>query len=129
MRSFFEAGHHQTKTFLLYGHLNDQHIGPDMMVTNLEMYLVRLLKSRGYRHVVLYGSEGNRGAYCLDPESSRFFFTANDGIPLPSLPAGAGKGRGCFPGRKGAGSTGIRHAGHRSGSGIRFGGRDKRGGH
>ena len=41
------------------------------------------MKSRGYRHIIFYGEAATKGAYCLDPQSVRFFFGANQDIPLP----------------------------------------------
>ncbi len=87
MESFLEANIFKTKTFVLYGNLKDTIWCPDLMPRDIEHYLVRLLKSRGYRHVVFYGEAGTKGAYCLDEESARFFFSANMNIPLPAVRA------------------------------------------
>ena len=84
MAIFFENGIGQGKTFLLYGNINERFFGPDLVERDFEQYLVKMLKSRGYRHIVFYGQPGNKGEYCLDPESARFFFSENKGIPLPS---------------------------------------------
>lgn len=83
MKSFLDTLHPQTKTYLLYGQLNDICIGPDLIIRPMEAALVRMLKDRGYKHIIFFGTEGNRGGYCLDPESARFFFTRSRGIPLP----------------------------------------------
>ena len=73
----------KTKTFVLYGNLQDTIWCPDLMPRDIEHYLVKLLKSRGYEHIVFYGEAGTKGAYCLDEESARFFFSSNRDIPLP----------------------------------------------
>ena len=83
MNSFLDKLHRQSKSFLLYGRLNDLFISPDLQLCSLESTLVKLLKARGIEHVIFYGSEGNRGGYCLDPESARFFFSENQQLPLP----------------------------------------------
>ena len=84
MALFFDTGIGMGKTFLLYGDVNEKFFGPDLVERDLEQYLVKLLKSRGYKHIVFYGPPGNRGEYCLDPESARFFFTDNVGAALPA---------------------------------------------
>ena len=84
MALFFDTGIGMGKTFLLYGNVNEKFFGPDLVERDLEQYLVKLLKSRGYKHIVFYGPPGNRGEYCLDPESARFFFTENVGAALPA---------------------------------------------
>lgn len=84
MKTFLDSLRSHTKTMLLYGRLNDSFISADMIVRDFEAHLIMLLKSRGYKHVIFYGSEGNRGGYCLDPESARFFFSGNAGISMPN---------------------------------------------
>lgn len=83
MKTFFEMNISKTKTFVLYGNLQDTIWCPDLMPRDIEHYLVKLLKSRGYEHIVFYGEAGTKGAYCLDEESARFFFSPNRDIPLP----------------------------------------------
>lgn len=83
MKTFFEMNISKTKTFVLYGNLQDTIWCPDLMPRDIEHYLVKLLKSRGYEHIVFYGEAGTKGAYCLDEESARFFFSSNRDIPLP----------------------------------------------
>lgn len=83
MKSFLDTLHPQTKTYLIYGNTNDICIGADFVIRPIEAALVRMLKARGYKHIIFFGTEGNRGGYCLDPESARFFFTRNRDICLP----------------------------------------------
>ena len=83
MKTFLETHRDRSKSFVLYGNVNDMIWCGDMSVRSLEQYLVRLLKSRKYEHIIFYGDAGTRGAYCLDPQSARFFFGDNQNIPLP----------------------------------------------
>lgn len=83
MKTFLDTHKGKSKTFIVYGNINDSIWCPDLAVRNFEQYLLKLLKSRGYQHVIFYGQAGTKGAYCLDPESSRFFFSENQGIGLP----------------------------------------------
>ena len=82
MKTFLDTHKDWSSTFLLYGNTNDSVWCADLTVRSSEQYLVRLLRSRGYKHVIFYGEAGTKGAYCLDPESARFFFGDNEGIPL-----------------------------------------------
>lgn len=84
MALFFDKGIGRGKTYLLYGNINERFFGPDLADRDMDQYLVRLLKSRGYEHIVFYGQPGNKGKYCLDPVSARFFFSDNAGIPAPA---------------------------------------------
>lgn len=84
MALFFDKGIGRGKTYLLYGNINERFFGPDLAERDIEQYLVRLLKSRGYEHIVFYGQPGIKGKYCLDPVSARFFFSDNAGIPAPA---------------------------------------------
>ncbi len=83
MKTFLETNISRTKTFVLYGNLKDTIWCPDLMPRDIEHYLVKLLKSRGYEHIIFYGEAGTKGAYCLDEQSARFFFSSNMDIPLP----------------------------------------------
>lgn len=83
MKTFLDTHKRKSKTFIVYGNINDSIWCPDLAVRNFEQYLLKLLKSKGYKHVIFYGQAGTKGAYCLDPQSSRFFFTENQGISLP----------------------------------------------
>ena len=83
MKTFFEMNVSRTKTFVLYGNLQDTIWCPDLIPRDIEHYLVKLLKSQEYEHIIFYGGAGTRGAYCLDEESARFFFSPNRDIPLP----------------------------------------------
>ena len=83
MKTFLETHREDSRTFLLYGNTNDLICCGDLVLRSSEQFLVRLLKSRGFRHIVFYGDAANKGAYCLDPESARFFFGENRGLPLP----------------------------------------------
>lgn len=82
MKTFLDEKIHESKTFILYGDFNDTICCKDLLPRNFEQYLVKYLKSRGYKHIIFYG-EGTKGAYCIDEESSRFFFQVNESIPLP----------------------------------------------
>lgn len=79
MKTFLDTNIAKTKSFILYGNLKDVIWCPDLMPRDLEHYLVKLLKSRGYEHIIFYGEAGTKGAYCLDEKSARFFFPAEEG--------------------------------------------------
>ena len=81
MNTFLETKINHSKSFLLYGNLEDKYIASDLVIRGFESYILSLLKSRGYRHVIFYGGSGARGAYCLDGESARFFFVENRHFP------------------------------------------------
>lgn len=83
MKTFLDTNITKTKSFILYGNLKDTIWCPDLMPRDLEHYLVKVLKSRGFKHVIFYGEAGTKGAYCLDEQSARFFFSANSKFPLP----------------------------------------------
>lgn len=85
MKTFLDTNITKTKTFVVYGNLKDTIWCPDLLPRDIEHYLVKLLKSRGYEHVVFYGEAGTKGAYCLDEKSARFFFSANMNIPAPAV--------------------------------------------
>ena len=85
MKTFLDTNVSKSKTFVLYGNLKDTIWCPDLMPRDIEHYLVKLLKSRGYEHIIFYGEAGTKGAYCLDEKSARFFFSANLNIPLPKM--------------------------------------------
>ena len=92
MRTILDENKHKTRTYILYGNVNDLACPADNVLCNMEYYLVKLLKSRGYKHIVFYGGAGNRGIYCRDPESARFFFEEqNKGLPMPSYTEKLGK--------------------------------------
>lgn len=84
MKTLFDTKITKTKTFLLYGNLKDTIWCPDLMPRDIEHYLVKLLKSRGYEHIIFFGEPGTKGAYCLDEQSARFFFD-NSECPLPGV--------------------------------------------
>ena len=73
MKTFLDTNISKSKTFVLYGNLKDTIWCPDLMPRDIEHYLVKLLKSRGYEHIIFYGEAGTKGAYCLDEKSARFF--------------------------------------------------------
>lgn len=79
MKTFLDTNIAKTKSFILYGNLKDVIWCPDLMPRDLEHYLVKLLKSRGYEHIIFYGEAGTKGAYCLDEKSACFFFPAEEG--------------------------------------------------
>lgn len=85
MALFFDKGIGRGKTFLLYGNINETFFCPDLVERDIEQYLVGLLKSKGYKHIVFYGQPGNKGKYCLDPVSARYFFSDNAGAPAPAV--------------------------------------------
>lgn len=91
MRTFLESNLDVSKSFVLYGNIDDSFISPDLVKCNFEQYLLKILKSRGYRYVIFYGGSGARGAYCLDGTSARFFFHDNKNLP-PVPAAGFGSG-------------------------------------
>ena len=91
MRTFLESNLNVSKSFVLYGNIDDSFISPDLVKCNFEQYLLKILKSRGYRYVIFYGGSGARGAYCLDGTSARFFFHDNKNLP-PVPAAGFGSG-------------------------------------
>ena len=85
MTNIFDTHKYVTQTFLLYGALSDHIACGDLVVRSSEQYLVKLLKSRGYEHVIFYGDAQTRGAYTLDAVSARFFFGENRNTPFPEL--------------------------------------------
>ena len=86
MKTFLETHKERSRSFILYGNLNDIICCQDLAMRTSEQFLVKLLKSRGYRHIIFYGDAATKGAYCLDPQSARFFFGDNQNIPLPVAP-------------------------------------------
>jgi len=79
MKTFLDRSRVAGKTFLMYGNMDDVYYQPDLVPRNFEQMLVRYLKSRGCRHVIFYGEDGTKGAFCLDRESAQFFFHENRG--------------------------------------------------
>lgn len=85
MKTFVDTQKYSSHSLLVYGNLADRFIDSDLVLRNFDQYLVKLLKDRGWEHIIFYGSDSNRGAYCLDPESARFFFReSNGGVALPA---------------------------------------------
>ena len=85
MRTFLDTHLDRSSSFVVYGAVNDSLWCADLAERTSEQYLVKLLKSRGYEHVIFFGEAGTKGAYCLDPVSARFFFHENAGIPVRSI--------------------------------------------
>ena len=93
MKSFLDS-YDQSSSYLLYGNVNDPVVSADLCIRSFEQYLVKLLKSRGYRHIVFYSEAATKGAYCLDHESARFFFNRGKDLPLqlpPDIEEAAGR--------------------------------------
>ena len=84
MNTFLDTNLSKTKSFVIYGNLKDKIWCPDLLPRDIEHYLVKYLKSRGFEHVIFYGGAGTKGAYCHDEKSTRFFFDGNKDIPLPA---------------------------------------------
>jgi len=85
MKTFVDTQKYSSRTLLVYGNLTDRFIDSDLVLRSFDQYLVRLLKDRGWEHIIFYGSDSNRGAYCLDPQSARFFFReSNAGLAAPA---------------------------------------------
>ncbi len=83
MKTILDRSHAVGKTFLMYGNMDDVYYQPDLVPRNFEQMLVQYLKSRGYRHVIFYGEDGTKGAFCLDKTSAKFFFHENRrGMPM-----------------------------------------------
>lgn len=70
---FFETYRFRTKTYLVYGNLNDVYFAADLQERYFENYLLACLKDRGYEHVIFYADSGTKGGFCLDDESAAFF--------------------------------------------------------
>lgn len=85
MKTFLDTHADYSGTFVLYGNTNDTIWCGDLSIRSSEQFLVKLLKSRGYRHIVFYGDAATKGAYALDPQSVRFFFGDNRNTPLPPV--------------------------------------------
>ena len=83
MKTFLETHKERSRSFILYGNLNDTICCQDLAIRTSEQFLVKLLRSRGYRHIIFYGDAATKGAYCLDPQSVRFFFGDNRNLPAP----------------------------------------------
>ena len=77
MKTYLDRGRTTGKTFLMYGNMNDVYYQGDLVPRNFEQMLVHYLKSRGYKHVIFYGEDGTKGAFCLDKVSAKFFFHEN----------------------------------------------------
>ena len=84
MKTFLETHSHYSRSFILYGNLNDDIWCGDLAVRGIEQFLTRFLKSRGYEHIIFYGDSATKGAYCLDWESAKFFFDQNQTLPAPA---------------------------------------------
>lgn len=85
MKTFVDTQKYSSRSLLVYGNLADRFIDSDLVLRSFDQYLVKLLKDRGWEHIIFYGSDSNRGAYCLDPQSARFFFPeSNSGVALPA---------------------------------------------
>ena len=83
MLTFLDTYQTRSRSFILYGAVNDPIVCEDLAVRSFEQYLVKYLKSRGYKHIVFFSDAATKGAYCLDPVSARFFFpTDNGSLPL-----------------------------------------------
>lgn len=82
MTNLFDTHKFVTQSFLLYGSLDDHIVCGDLVLRSFEQYLAKLLKSRGYEHIIFYGDALTKGAYVLDPESARFFFPESRSIPI-----------------------------------------------
>ena len=86
MKKTFLGNADKAKTFLLYGNVLDEYCAPDLSLRDFDEYLIKLLFSRGYKHIVFYGSDGTKGEYVLDPRSARYFYDdQNKEIPLPDF--------------------------------------------
>ncbi len=77
MKTFLDRSGAVGKTFLIYGNMDDVYYHADLVPRNFEQMLVQYLKSRGYRHVIFFGEDGTKGAFCLDKDSANFFFHEN----------------------------------------------------
>ena len=82
MKTFLDTHRTRSSSFILYGNTNDTIWCGDLSERTSAQYLVKLLKNRGYEHVIFFDDTGNGGAYCLDPVSARFFFGENGTIPV-----------------------------------------------
>lgn len=107
MKTFLDTHMDRSSTFLLYGNLNDTIWCGDLSQRTVEQYLVKLLNSRGFEHVVFYGEAGTRGAYCLDPESARFFFSENAGVGVRRAGRGGGASQQADEAQDGQGEQGA----------------------
>ena len=77
MKTFLDRNGSVGKTFLMYGNMDDVYYHADLVPRNFEQMMVQYLKSRGYRHVIFFGEDGTKGAFCLDRTSANFFFHEN----------------------------------------------------
>lgn len=77
MKTFLDRSAAVGKTFLMYGNMDDVYYQADLVPRNFEQMLVQYLKSRGYHHVIFFGEDGTKGAFCLDRTSAKFFFHEN----------------------------------------------------
>jgi len=84
MKTFLDRSAAVGKTFLMYGNMDDVYYQADLVPRNFEQMLVQYLKSRGYRHVIFFGEDGTKGAFCLDRTSAKFFFHENRKVFLES---------------------------------------------
>ena len=83
MKTFLDTHRTRSSCFMLYGNISNDTIWcGDLSKRTVEQYLVKLLKSRGYKHIIFFDDTGNCGAYCYDPVSARFFFADNKDKPI-----------------------------------------------
>lgn len=75
MKNFLNQLLEGSRVGLLCGNLNDLFLPPDLVERDIEQYLQVLLREQGIKHIIFYGSDGGRGAFCLDEESASYFFS------------------------------------------------------
>ena len=59
------------RVFLIYGNLSDMFIAEDLIPCRFEYYLMKYLKSLGFKNVVFF-SPNDKGRYTIDDESAAF---------------------------------------------------------
>lgn len=84
--TFIDKNLSMAKTHLIYGNILDEFCSPDLKIRDIDEYLVKFLRERGYKHIVFYGSAGNKGEYTVDYTSARYFYSGeNSNCALPSF--------------------------------------------
>ncbi len=92
MKTFLDQIIEGSRVGLLCGHLNDVFISADLVQYDVEQYIHALLRERGFHHIIFYGSDGGRGAFCLDEESAKFFFAPPAAPAMQAASQGSGGG-------------------------------------
>ena len=73
----------QHRVFMIYGNLGDMFVAGDLIPGTFDHYLMKYLKSLGFKHVVFF-SPNDKGRYVLDDESAAFLMERNIKSEIPA---------------------------------------------